>query len=71
MKLIALAIFAALMLAGCNNEADDPAGDGITASTQVITTIYLRTVRHDGHLFVTFSDKAVIHHPSCPCGGRP
>lgn len=27
----------------------------------------LKTIRHDGHLFVTRYSGGLIHHPSCPC----
>lgn len=69
--ILARICFIGMVLAGCSNEADGPTGDGVTASTAVYTGTYIHSVRHDGHLFVVYYDKAIIHHPSCPCGGRP
>lgn len=41
----------------------------MSRSSAPLVSDYLRTVKHDGHLFVIHarSYTAAIHHPDCPC----
>jgi hypothetical protein len=33
-------------------------------------SIWLSTVKHDGHWFIVRSDSWGMHHPDCPCHSR-
>lgn len=58
----------------CWNELLAPAStpveaepDSVIAITPIRGLVNIRSVVHNGHLFVVLRQDAIIHHPSCPC----
>lgn len=69
--LVSLAILATLvaMLAPAFFAARDAARlrNGQAEAEKPPMSIWLSTVQHDGHWFVTRPEGPFLHHPDCPC----
>lgn len=69
--LVAIAILATLvaMLAPAFLAARDAASGrkGESEEERPPRSIWLSTVQHDGHWFVTRPEGFFLHHPDCPC----
>lgn len=55
------------VIGGCRAR-NKPANE-VASETEYRPGEFIRTIRHDGHLFVVVGDyrEGVLHHPGCPC----
>ena len=70
--LVVLAILATLvgLLAPAFMAAMDNAASREPQSHEPPESIWLSTVKHDGHWFVCKGENCCLHHPDCPCRDR-
>lgn len=56
--------------AAMDNAARNADGQGPGKPPEPPQSIWLSTVKHDGHWFVVRGDTWGMHHPDCPCHSR-
>ncbi len=70
--LTAFAIIATLvgLLAPAFMAAKDHAARAETGESEPPKSVWMQTVQHDDHWFITRGEGFFLHHPDCPCRSR-